>query len=121
MDCCTAPKVDVRDPVCGMTVDPAKAKGMEEHAGAQYYFCGLGCAARFRAEPEKYLQPRVVAPPLKTELETEYICPMDPEVSRMGPGSCPKCGMALEPREISAVEDHSELRDMTRRLWISVG
>jgi len=121
MDCCAAPKVDVKDPVCGMTVNPAKAAGTEEHAGTQFYFCGLGCAAKFRADPEKYLQPKVTAPPSKAELETEYICPMDPEVSKMGPGSCPKCGMALEPREVSAVEDRSELVDMTRRFWISIG
>jgi Cu+-exporting ATPase len=121
MDCCAAPKVDVKDPVCGMTVNPAKAAGVEEYAGTQFYFCGLGCAAKFRADPEKYLQSKVTAAPSKAELEKEYICPMDPEVSKMGPGSCPKCGMALEPREISAVEDHSELLDRTRRLWISVG
>src|ERR1700733_195190 len=104
MDCCTAPKVEVKDPVCGMTVDPAKAKGVEEHAGAQYYFCGLGCAAKFRTDPEKYLQPKVIVTvaPSKAEMETEYICPMDPEVSKMGPGSCPKCGMALEPATLKA-------------------
>jgi P-type Cu+ transporter len=110
MSCCEAPKVDVKDPVCGMTVNPEKAAGTEEHAGTQFYFCGKGCAAKFRADPEKYLQPKpvVAAPPTKAELATEYICPMDPEVSRMGPGSCPKCGMALEPATLAAPVTRTE-------------
>jgi Cu+-exporting ATPase len=106
-----------------MTVDPAKAAGTEEHAGTHFYFCGLGCATKFRADPEKYLQPKLAGtlPASKAELATEYICPMDPEVSKMGPGICPKCGMALEPREVAADGENPELLDMTRRLWISVG
>jgi P-type Cu+ transporter len=105
-----------------MTVDPAKAVSAVEHEGTTYYFCGKGCAAKFVAAPEKYLQPKQSAVfPTQAELKTEYICPMDPEVSQMGPGSCPKCGMALEPREITAIaEANPELDDMTRRFWIAV-
>src|SRR6202040_2084848 len=118
-----------RDPVCGMTVNPAKAAGSSEHRDRTYYFCGTGCLAKFKAEPDRYVRPAETTPPertaplpLKQNAQlVEYTCPMHPEVRKMGPGSCPKCGMALEPREISAVEDHSELLDMTRRLWISVG
>jgi Cu+-exporting ATPase len=95
------------DPVCGMTVDPAKAAATVEQNGARYFFCSQGCAAKFRAEPEKYLQTKEVAPippvpPTKAQEGTEYICPMDPEVHQMGPGACPKCGMALEPATIKA-------------------
>jgi Cu+-exporting ATPase len=146
----------VIDPVCGMIVDPAKAAGTVDHHGTTYYFCGQGCVAKFRADPEKYLNPKPQTLPRK-ERQAEYICPMDPEVSQIGPGSCPKCGMALEPatisaapsrteytcpmhpeivrtepgscpicgmalepREVTAEEANPELRDMTRRLWISI-
>jgi len=104
------------DPVCGMTVKRATAKATEEHKGVRYYFCCAGCATKFRADPEKYLQPKLVslqpqlvtlepkavAQPTEAEQRTRYICPMDPEVSKLGPGSCPKCGMALEPETPSA-------------------
>ncbi len=95
------------DPVCGMTVDPAKAAATVEQDGARYFFCSQGCAAKFRAEPGKYLEKQKVAPvppvpPTKAQPGTEYICPMDPEVHQMGPGACPKCGMALEPATITA-------------------
>jgi Cu+-exporting ATPase len=105
-----APKVVLKDPVCGMTVDPAKAAGSEEYRGVTYYFCGKGCVAKFQADPEKYLSPKplVVTPPSKAEMQTEYICPMDPEVSNMGPGSCPKCGMALEPATLTAPATRTE-------------
>jgi Cu+-exporting ATPase len=86
-----------RDPVCGMMVLPSKAAGSVEYESQRYYFCGKGCVAKFEADPKKYLEPAPVAPPTAAEAATEYICPMDPEVSQMGPGSCPKCGMALEP------------------------
>ena len=95
------------DPVCGMTVDPAKAAATVEQNGTRYFFCSQGCATKFRAEPQKYLQKKEVAPgppvpPTKAQPGTEYICPMDPEVHQMGPGACPKCGMALEPATITA-------------------
>ncbi len=93
------------DPVCGMTVDPAKAAAIVEQDGTRYFFCSQGCATKFRADPERYLVPKPAAasaPPTKEAQQTEYICPMDPEVHKMGPGACPKCGMALEPATIAA-------------------
>ncbi len=100
------------DPVCGMSVERGKAASIEEHDGKMYLFCGKGCAARFRADPESYLgQTRTLQQPTHaspTADGTEYICPMDPEVSRMGPGSCPKCGMALEPAAATALETRTE-------------
>jgi P-type Cu+ transporter len=114
-----------RDPVCGMTVDPARAKATHAHEGKTYYFCCAGCKEKFGAAPAKYLQPKPlvgIAPmsvqpiqfapakpliasafpgaPAATPQKTasnEYTCPMDPEVRQQGPGDCPKCGMALEP------------------------
>jgi Cu+-exporting ATPase len=95
------------DPVCGMKVDPAKAAATVELNGARFFFCSQGCATKFKAEPEKYLQKKEAAAaplplPTKVEQGTEYVCPMDPEVHQMGPGACPKCGMALEPATITA-------------------
>jgi P-type Cu+ transporter len=111
------------DPVCGMKVDPTRAAGTLDHQGKTYFFCNKKCLERFRAEPEKYLQPRPPPPaPAKAE-GIIYTCPMDPEVRQVGPGACPKCGMALEPLEISLTphpEENAELRDMSRRLWLSV-
>src|SRR5580658_9697186 len=173
----------VKDPVCGMSVTPATAKDHLDHAGTSYYFCCAGCAAKFKADPEKYLaqpprppssnlitlgaarpdaaqstsssanqsanrpptnQPNYVCPmcpqvrsskpgpcpscgmalepetPLAAT-RTEYTCPMHPEIIRPGPGSCPICGMALEPRTVTAIEEENpELRDMTRRFWVSL-
>ena len=91
-----------KDPVCGMSVLPSKAAGSAEHGGTTYHFCGRGCLAKFEADPAKYLAPQPApAPPAAAERDREYICPMDPEVSQIGPGACPKCGMALEPAEVS--------------------
>src|ERR1041384_671231 len=134
------------DPVCGMTVDPAKAAGSFEHAGRTYYFCSLGCREKFTADPEKYLSPKPLIPVgiqrakhLHDSAETvatasqqeqsgqgwprsvEYTCPMHPEIVRDAPGSCPICGMALEPRIVTLEEEKNpELVDMTRRFWVSV-
>jgi Cu+-exporting ATPase len=154
----------VKDPVCGMMVDPATAKFKAEHQGTPYNFCSAGCLAKFRANPESYLQQQIAVPanavspnkPATTTLTTyvcpmcpevretkpipcpscgmaleretpvlntrvEYTCPMHPEIVRSGPGSCPICGMALEPRTVTAQEpENPELRDMTRRFWVSV-
>jgi len=91
------------DPVCGMQVDPETAAAHAEHEGRTYYFCCQGCATKFRANPEKYLKPKApAAPPSKAEQPTEYVCPMHPEVRQMGPGSCSKCGIALEPATVIA-------------------
>jgi Cu+-exporting ATPase len=113
-----------QDPVCGMKVDPAKAAASIEYEGATFYFCSQGCAARFRATPEKYAPAKSVAAPPhpagKTDLPGEFTCPMHPQIVRNGPGSCPICGMALEPREVTTEGSNPELVNMTRRLWISV-
>ncbi|MDQ2948019.1 MAG: heavy metal translocating P-type ATPase, partial [Acidobacteriota bacterium] len=112
------------DPVCGMTVDPAKAAGKVEFAGETYYFCGKSCVAKFQANPAQYLKPAAPAPPVQPTASTslvEYTCPMHPEVRQLGPGSCPKCGMDLEPVEITATDEASpELDSMSRRFWISL-
>jgi Cu+-exporting ATPase len=162
----------VKDPVCGMNVDPATAKHRLDHAGESYYFCCGHCVQKFKTNPEKYLaqsRPSLVTfaspailpaagaatastptqggyvcsmcpevhaskpgpcPSCGMALEratpldatrTEYTCPMHPEIIRPGPGSCPICGMALEPRTVTATEEENhELRDMTRRFWISL-
>ncbi|MDQ2842641.1 MAG: heavy metal translocating P-type ATPase [Acidobacteriota bacterium] len=87
-----------KDPVCGMQVDPLKAAGQSQFEGQTYYFCGLGCKKKFDADPGQYLDstplPKHVAP---AQEKVEYTCPMDPEIRQFGPGTCPKCGMALEP------------------------
>ncbi len=102
----------MKDPVCGMTVDGAKAAATVEHEGAGYFFCSQGCATRFRADPRKYLAPSPpaapTAPSTQAEQGTEYICPMDPEIHKLGPGACPKCGMALEPATIAAPATRTE-------------
>jgi len=112
------------DPVCGMTVDPATAKGGSVvHAGAEYHFCNPRCAEKFRGDPERYLAPAPVAAEASAAAADlrEYTCPMHPEVVQRGPGSCPVCGMALEPKTVSLDEVESpELREMQRRFWLSL-
>ncbi len=107
------------DPVCGMTVNPATAAGKHEYSGKTYYFCSTHCLHKFSADPESALHPKPKAP---APTDVEYTCPMHPEVIQIGPGSCPKCGMALEPKVFSLTveEDTSELDDMKRRFWISL-
>jgi Cu+-exporting ATPase len=107
------------DPVCGMTVDAHTAKHRAEHQGHPYYFCSAGCRAKFVADPVRYLggeegQARVAEGAI-------YTCPMHPQIRQPGPGSCPICGMALEP-EIATAESgpNVELEDMTRRFWIGL-
>src|SRR5437588_10976609 len=90
------------DPVCHMTVDPAHPAGTSVYQGKTYYFCSKGCVAKFEAQPEKYLNPQPQqTEPAAAPIAAEYTCPMHPEVVRRGPGSCPICGMALEPIEIT--------------------
>ncbi len=165
----------IKDPVCGMAVDPATAKQRRAHGGQTYYFCSQHCAEKFEAAPEKFLQaparsyglvtlgakpmaartsdePYPAAPAKRgyvcpmcpevresnsgacprcgmalepeapvTAKRVEYTCPMHPEIVRTGPGSCPICGMALERRTVTAeAEENPELREMTRRFWISL-
>jgi len=141
------------DPVCGMKVEPANAAAEIEHAGHSYYFCSKHCAQKFQADPAKYAA-KALAPKAPVAAGAKYTCPMHPEIVRDGPGSCPKCGMALVPmvptvpvaaeytcpmhpevrsnrpgncpkcgmalvRVASAEEDNTELRDHTRRFWVS--
>jgi len=105
------------DPVCGMTLDPATAAGHVDYRGTTYHFCSQHCVHAFRADPEKFLAGKA-RPATPAKADANYTCPMHPEIVQVGPGSCPKCGMALVPME-GAQEDDSELRDLTRRLWVS--
>ena len=104
------------DPVCGMSVDPAKAAGSHAHGGKTYYFCSRHCLASFQADAAKYLAPAAPKAEQAARAGAQYACPMHPEIVQDKPGSCPKCGMALVP--IAAQEEeNAELRDMTRRFW----
>jgi Cu+-exporting ATPase len=106
------------DPVCGMTVDPHAAKHTASHDGHPYYFCSAGCKAKFVADPAKYLGSRAPEPVIEGAI---YTCPMHPEIRQVGPGSCPICGMALEPLTVTADSGpNPELADMTRRFWIGL-
>src|SRR5262249_8796062 len=106
-----------RDPVCGMRVDPSAAPATVTHAGSLHRFCSTGCAERFRADPERYVGGRP-APP-SSAADAVYTCPMHPDVRQRGPGSGRICGVALEPVSASAAPDDTELRDLSRRLWVS--
>jgi Cu+-exporting ATPase len=122
------------DPVCGMKVDPATAKGGSHgHGGKTYWFCNPRCRERFAADPGHWLKagPSTAAmgapgaapsPPAPAAGErVEYVCPMDPEVLETKPGPCPICGMALEPRTVTLVQERNpELEDMTRRFRVSL-
>jgi Cu+-exporting ATPase len=132
-----------KDPVCGMTVNPETAKGSWTHEGKAYFFCASSCMEKFKADPGRYSKSQAAAmdslvgisgvPPKLKESGSdgrgrpsphsqvrEYTCPMHPQIVRPGPGACPICGMALEPRTITANDDNPELREMTRRFWISL-
>ena len=107
-----------KDPVCGMGIDPATARHRAVHRGRPYFFCGARCKERFVAEPAKFLAPQ---PAPETAGAGPWTCPMHPEIVQDKPGSCPLCGMALEPILPSADDDADpELRRMTRRFWLSV-
>src|SRR5271157_4762283 len=132
------PPPKVKDPVCGMIVDPQKAAAKHEYNGKTYYFCTTRCAERFQKEPEEFL-----AAPGKVGMEhamgvahpapavpsaagngVRYTCPMHPEIIQFGPGACPKCGMALEPMDFVAApageeQPDPEYNSMRRRLWVS--
>ena len=133
-----------KDPVCGMTVDPAKAKHQVEHDGKMVFFCSAGCVAKFRADPAKYdgstpkegpgskalghdhaghhgAAPKGRSAPASGDVE--YTCPMHPEIVQKGPGDCPICGMALEPKVVTAdasPAENAELVDMRRRFVVSL-
>ncbi len=131
-----------KDPVCGMLVAPEKAAGKVERAGKTYYFCSKSCTERFSHEPEKFLaapgtggmgQAHAAAQhgarqhtasaasrSALDEKKVRYTCPMHPEIIQIGPGSCPICGMALEPMDVfAAVEGDPEYDSMRLRFWIS--
>ena len=127
------PPSRVTDPVCLMKIDPAKAAGSVQHQGETVYFCGKGCLAKFVADPDRYLPPDGPAgpkptlskspapPPPTASAPAAYVCPMHPEIVRSEPGSCPKCGMALEPQTVTVDEpDNPELVDMTHRFKVGV-
>ncbi len=109
------------DPVCGMAVDPATAQHTAVHAGQTYYFCAAGCRDKFLADPARYLGGAAVAPAAPVDATAMYTCPMHPEIRQAGPGSCPICGMALDPEMVTlqAGPNH-ELIDFTQRLWIGL-
>ncbi|HET6853102.1 MAG TPA: heavy metal translocating P-type ATPase [Pyrinomonadaceae bacterium] len=116
------------DPVCGMTVNPDSAAGSFEYQGKTYYFCSTHCLHRFRENPESFLTKAAPIQPIgitrsqpASKVAQKYTCPMHPEIVRDGPGSCPICGMALEPMTASLEdEENPELIDMTRRFWVAV-
>jgi len=125
------------DPVCSMTVAPGDEAERIEHSGTDYLFCSTSCAEKFRADPARYVEGQEqrssgsdhsccdhhAKRPRGAEhtgpKDAIYTCPMHPEVRQVGPGDCPKCGMALEPVDATAEQDDTELRDMTRRFWIA--
>ena len=130
-----------KDPVCGMTVEPAEAAGSHQHAGTTYYFCSTHCLNAFRSDPERYIGKHASAsghaghahgashgakhavtalPGPSRPAGARYTCPMHPEIVRDAPGDCPKCGMALVPIAGSGAADDAELRDLTRRLWVGI-
>jgi P-type Cu+ transporter len=122
-----------RDPVCGMSVDPEKAKARVEHGGKSYYFCCARCAERFTQEPERFLAAsgtagmeaapllKLAATPAEAPKGIRHTCPMDPEIVQIGHGTCPICGMALEPMDIVAGEQADpEYDSMQKRLWVGV-
>ncbi len=110
---------NVRDPVCGMSVDPATSRHRFDYRGETFHFCSAGCRTKFAADPKKYLdasKPKAAVPE-----GTIYTCPMHPQIRQVGPGNCPICGMALEP-EVASLDTppNPELADMTRRFWIGL-
>ena len=125
----------VKDPVCGMDVDPATARFSHEHAGQVFHFCSSRCLEKFKAEPGQFLHPSTAPTTMPvaasatphpalapaspaTQAGRKYTCPMHPEIIRDGPGTCPICGMALEPlMPTDDDEPNHELIDFSRRFW----
>ncbi|HEY1780087.1 MAG TPA: heavy metal translocating P-type ATPase [Roseiarcus sp.] len=137
MDSAEAASVLAKDPVCGMSVDPATAKHKAEHGGETFFFCSAGCRGKFVAEPARFLAQPTHAPagashghahhapeassPRAAPAGAVYTCPMHPQIRQDHPGSCPICGMALEPEiATEATGPSAELVDMTRRFWIAL-
>jgi Cu+-exporting ATPase len=104
-----AVSAEVVDPVCGMTVSPEDVAGTHKYRGTTYYFCNPRCLEKFKANPERYLRPTTARQlPATTGEQAEYTCPMDPEVRQSGPGTCRKCGMALEPATVEPAKTRTE-------------
>ena len=115
-----AAAASVKDPVCGMDVDPARTPHKAHYEGHEYFFCSAGCRAKFQKEPSRYT-PSAPRPMPAAPVGTIYTCPMHPQIRQVGPGSCPICGMALEPEVMTSETGPSpELKDMTRRFWIGL-
>ncbi len=113
------PTATAIDPVCGMTVDPASAAGSFAFEGTTYHFCATHCLNKFQADPRKYLSAEKTASPAPAG--TMYTCPMHPQIRQDHPGSCPLCGMALEPEAPTADDGpNPELADMSRRFWVGL-
>ena len=111
----------MKDPVCGMNVEPDEAAARAEWEGETFHFCSQRCREKFIADPEKFLREEEKPEAGREGVEgREYTCPMHPEVVQQGPGSCPICGMDLEPKEVTAEEESAELRSMRRRFWTSL-
>lgn len=118
--CCSSAKSAnaVKDPVCGMDVDPQTAKHHSSLHGHPYYFCSAGCRTKFDNDPSRYLSEKPAAHKSDGAI---YTCPMHPQIRQMGPGTCPICGMALEPEVVTAdFAPNPELVDMTRRFWVGL-
>ncbi|MEC7520752.1 MAG: heavy metal translocating P-type ATPase [Myxococcota bacterium] len=112
-----AKHLEVKDPVCGMTITKASPH-RATHEGTRYWFCRAGCREKFEADPEAHLAPRAPDPAAEG---VPHVCPMHPEETSLGPADCGICGMALEPVTITLEEpDNPELRDMSRRFWVSL-
>ena len=121
--CCSAEpsagSVALKDPVCGMSVDAKTTAHRASHDEQDYFFCSAGCRTRFVADPQRYLKP--ASEPAPAIPGVIYTCPMHPEIRQEGPGSCPICGMALEPETVAAeAPPNHELIDFTRRFWIGL-
>ena len=115
------PQGSVIDPVCGMTVALGAGKPSAAHKGAEYHFCSSSCREKFEADPVFYLSGASKRKKQAGSSNAPYTCPMDPEIVQEGPGTCPICGMALEPMSGVPEGPNEELIDFTRRLWLSVG
>jgi Cu+-exporting ATPase len=120
-DCCNADtNGEVTDPVCGMTVDPDETDHHATHEGDEFHFCSARCHDKFVTDPERYLSATAVEAEKTMPEGAIYTCPMHPEIRQVGPGSCPMCGMALEPEEVSLDSGPDpEYIDMRRRFWVS--
>ncbi len=113
------PKGAHKDPVCGMSVNE-HSQHQTTHNGTRYYFCCASCLNKFESHPGSWLDPTQRPVSKAVANDAIFMCPMDPEIEQVGPGICPICGMALEPKEATVAEDNSELDDMRFRFRLSL-